>query len=350
MSLKSWFHSDMMAVSPREKLLSGLLAVLAILAVTAISRAVLDPSGTVAVSFSMGAAVVLVCAVPHSPLSQPWPLVGGHLVSALAGVAMYRWVPDITVAAALAVGLAIVLMYFLHCLHPPGGAAALAAVLGGPAVHELGWAYVLVPVGLNTLILLVAAIIMNNIAPGRRYPQGGDMEPAPELLPVRLMPEMEDILAALHERDIYLDVSPEDLQTLYRTILMQAGKRRLGEVACSDIMSPDPLSLSPMMEIAAAREALLGAGVKSAPVVDGEGQLQGMISLEDLAGIEDGSLVSVMSTPVTTVGEDWHIIDALPLFTEQGRHHLPVLDRGGKRVVGMLTRSDLLRALAVIMI
>lgn len=354
MKLRRWFYSDMMAVSAREKLLSGLLALLAMLAIVAVSSALLDTLGAILVSMSMGAAVVLVCAVPHSPLSQPWPLVGGHLVSAIIGVAMYQWIPDPVAASALAVALAIVAMYWLHCLHPPGGAAALAAVLGGPGIHELGWFYVLAPVGLNVLVLLLAALLMNNLAPGRRYPQAGVVaESAGEFLLAGDGPDMQDILAALQEQDIYLDISPEDLRALYQATLMQAGKRRLGDVRCRDIMSTDPVVLEAQTDVALALRRLREAGIKSAAVVDEQGRIQGIVTLGDFFRQESdesaASLVSLMSSPVTTLAEDSHIIDALPLFTHGHRHHLPVVD-AQRRVVGMLTRSDLLRALCVVLI
>jgi len=117
----------------------------------------------------MGASAVLLFCVPASPLAQPWPSLVGNLVSALIGVGCYRWLGETGTAVALAGCLAVGAMFLLRCLHPPGGAVALTAVLGGPMVHELGYAFALMPVLVNTLAMLVVAFLFNNLV-GRRYP------------------------------------------------------------------------------------------------------------------------------------------------------------------------------------
>jgi CBS domain-containing membrane protein len=151
-------------------LLTALGCFIGLLAVGAISRAVVGPEGAPYIAAYMGAAAVLIFAAPHSPLSQPWPLLAGHVVSALVGVTCHQLIPDLLLASASAVALAILVMQALRCLHPPGGAAAMVAVLGGPAIHELGYGYALAPVGINALVLLGLALLINNVIPGRRYP------------------------------------------------------------------------------------------------------------------------------------------------------------------------------------
>lgn len=120
---------------------------------------------------SFGASAVLLYAAIRSPLAQPRNLIGGHVVSALVGVAAYHAAGEMLwLAAALAVSLAIVAMLLTKTLHPPGGATALIAVIGGPGVHQLGFAYAIVPAGLGALVLLVIALLVNNLAMHRRYP------------------------------------------------------------------------------------------------------------------------------------------------------------------------------------
>lgn len=154
-----------------ERLASALGGFVGICLVGVISRWWLDNSpAAVLIMGSMGSSAVLLFAVPHGKLSQPWALVGGHAVSAVAGVAMARQVPDPVLAAALAVGLAIALMHYARCIHPPGGATALTAVVGGDAVQGLGWQFVATPVVLNTLAILAAAVLFNALFPWRRYP------------------------------------------------------------------------------------------------------------------------------------------------------------------------------------
>lgn len=121
---------------------------------------------------SFGASAVLVYAAIKSPLAQPRNLVGGHVLSGLAGVACYQFFGStIWLAASLAVSLAIVIMLATKTLHPPGGATALIAVIGGPKVHSLGYFYAFVPAGAGALILLLVALVVNNIAEHRKYPE-----------------------------------------------------------------------------------------------------------------------------------------------------------------------------------
>ena len=120
---------------------------------------------------SFGASSVLVYGNINSPLAQPRNLIGGHLVSALIGVTIQFFLPNtLFIAAPLAVSLSIVLMQITKTLHPPGGATALIAVIGGASVKSLGFYYVLTPVLSGSLILLIVALAVNNITKNRKYP------------------------------------------------------------------------------------------------------------------------------------------------------------------------------------
>jgi len=120
---------------------------------------------------SFGASSVLIYGVINSPLAQPRNLVGGHLLSAFIGVTVFYLLgQEPWLAAALAVALSIVGMQITKTLHPPGGATALIAVIGSPQLKALGYWYVLVPVLSGVLILLLVALVFNNITPTRRYP------------------------------------------------------------------------------------------------------------------------------------------------------------------------------------
>jgi CBS-domain-containing membrane protein len=121
---------------------------------------------------SFGASAVLVYGAIKSPLAQPRNLVGGHIIAGFVGVACSRLFGDIIwLAAALAVSLAIVAMLATKTLHPPGGATALIAVIGGTKIHDLGFLYVFVPAGAGAIILLVIAVIVNNLSNHRKYPE-----------------------------------------------------------------------------------------------------------------------------------------------------------------------------------
>jgi len=121
---------------------------------------------------SLGASAVLVYGVITSAFAQPRNVMGGHVISALIGVASYKLLGgDVWLAATIAVSLSVMAMLLTRTVHPPGGATALTAVIGGNKVYDLGFFYVLVPVALGVLILLAVGLIVNNVSSKRRYPE-----------------------------------------------------------------------------------------------------------------------------------------------------------------------------------
>lgn len=123
---------------------------------------------------SFGASAVLIYGAPMAEFSQPRNLVLGHIVSAVTGVAVCRMLPDsVSLAGALAVSIAIAAMHLTRSLHPPGGATALIAVIGGSKIHGLGYWYLLSPVLTGVIIMLVVAVLVNNLSsnPKRHYPR-----------------------------------------------------------------------------------------------------------------------------------------------------------------------------------
>jgi CBS-domain-containing membrane protein len=210
---------DFNHVSHAERLLSGIGAFVGIYLVNLTSHAFISGTDALFIVASMGASAVLLFAVPHSPLAQPWSLVGGHVVSAVAGVVCAQTIENTFIAAPLAVGLAVALMHYLRCIHPPGGATALMAVVGGSSVHALGYAYVLTPVLLNTLVILAAGIMFNSLFPWRRYPAFFKRKLPPtitsEEIDQRSAIAHEDFVFALSQMDSFIDVSEDDLLTIY---------------------------------------------------------------------------------------------------------------------------------------
>lgn len=203
-----------------EPLPSTLGGFLGIYAIFMTSLWLLDPEVSVLIVPSMGASAVLLFAAPHAPFSQPWNLVAGHAISALIGVACWQWIPDYAVAASASVGLAIGAMYITRCIHPPGGATALAAVIGSEKLHQLGFAYELTPILLNTFTILLVALAFNNLFRWRRYPvhlhrKGEQIATAPAVEgygPIN----HEDFVYALSQLDTFVDISEEDLLEIYR--------------------------------------------------------------------------------------------------------------------------------------
>jgi CBS-domain-containing membrane protein len=159
-------------VAASELLWSWFGAVIGIGICAFLSSAYFEPRDLTLLIGSFGASAVLVYGAIKSPLAQPRNLVGGHIISGLVGVACYQLFGDtIWLAAALGVSLAIVAMLATKTLHPPGGATALIAVVGGPKIHSLGFFYAFVPAGMGAVILLIVALLVNNLAKNRRYPE-----------------------------------------------------------------------------------------------------------------------------------------------------------------------------------
>lgn len=160
--------------SKQEIISSTLGSFVAIFLIYWVSCLVLEGRDIPMMVASMGAAAVLLYAAPRSTMSQPWPLFAGHLISAVVGVSCAKFIPDLALASAVAVSGAILAMHLTRSLHPPGGAAALVAVIGGDSIQQLGYVYVLAPVGINVLIMFVAAMLINNLVPGSSYPMRPD--------------------------------------------------------------------------------------------------------------------------------------------------------------------------------
>jgi CBS domain-containing membrane protein len=324
----------------------------------------------------MGASAVLLFAVPASPLAQPWSIMGGNFVAALIGVTCSKLIGEPVIAAAVAASLSIGAMFALRCLHPPSGAVALTAVLGGPAVHSLGYSFAILPVGLNSLLMLATALFFNN-ATGRRYPhvvrnspvQKHETRDAAPTARIGIAPEDLDSVLARYNQ--VLDVSRDDLQAILLETEMQAYRRRFGVTKCADVMSRDIVSVEFGTELQEAWDLLRRHRLTALPVLDrASGRVVGIITKADfIAHAESRHYQSfyrrllrllrpvrhthslkpevagqIMHKDVRVVREDQPIIELVPLMSDAGLHSIPVVDAKG-RLAGMMTQSDMIAAL-----
>jgi CBS-domain-containing membrane protein len=155
-----------------EVLWSWTGAVIGIGTCSYLSAQYFEPKALTLMIASFGASAVLVYGTIRSRFAQPRNIIGGHIISALVGVACYQlFGGTLWLASALAASLALAAMMVTKTMHPPGGATALIAVIGGPKVHALGFLYAVIPAGLGALILVVIALLVNNLSRDRRYPQ-----------------------------------------------------------------------------------------------------------------------------------------------------------------------------------
>lgn len=313
----------------------------------------------------LGASAVLVFAAPASPLAQPWAVLGGNTLSACTGVLCAQWVPDPVLAAALAVALAIAVMFTLRCLHPPGGAMALSAVL----THAQPMAFPLITVGVNAVWLVMAGLAYNRLT-GRPYPhpQQRPAQLAEAVVGARFQPE--DLDAALARYNQVLDISRDDLEALLHETALTAHRRRWAGLRCRDVMTREVHTVEFGAGLQTAWALMRTHRIKALPVLDRARRVVGILTQADflrVAGLDDAPGLAqrlqalirpdgrvhsdkpavvgqIMTRQVRVVSADRHVMELMPLFTEAGHHHIPVID-AERRLVGMITQSDFVRAL-----
>jgi CBS domain-containing membrane protein len=375
-----WWHAFLparTAISHRERLRAAIGALAGLAVAGAVGLATMGAAGGSLpwLVAPMGASAVLLFCLPASPLAQPWSILAGNLVAGAVGVTVARWVADPLSAAALAMGLAIFAMYALRCLHPPSGAMAVVAVLGGPSVHAAGYGFLLAPVTLNGLVLVVAAIAWNRLT-GRRYPHSQRVAvPHPhataDVPPIaRLGFTAEDLHAVLAAREEMVDISEDDLEDLILETERHAHRRRFGETRCEHVMSRDVVSVEFATPLDEAWTLMRNHAVPTLPVVDRARRVIGMLSREDILreadrrderdpaarlrallrrtdGLHSDKVEvvgQVMSSPAITVATSLPLVELVPRMADGGPHHVPVVDEREK-LVGVIASSDVIAAL-----
>ena len=314
---------------------------------------------------AMGASALLLIGTPSSPMAQPWPVIGGSLLSGLAGWLSLLVFADPLVAAAVGVGLAIMVMVVLRCLHPPGAALAMWMAIQG--MHDVS--VLLYPVALNLVILVLLATAYNRMT-GKRYPAPQHSQKAQEAQASRSASarmEGSDIDEALARFNGVLDVSRADLEALLQGASQAAFKRTLGNLRCEDIMAHPVHATRAESAVKDAWSLMQQHGVKALPVVDDGLQVVGIVTSTDLlnhalaAGPEGlssklkhwvlrkkntGQLVGdLMTTEVSKVGSYDRMVDLIAIFSRGKRHHVPVVNGQGK-LVGIISQTDLVREMA----
>lgn len=297
----------------------------------------------------IGASAVLLFAVPASPLAQPWSIVGGNTLSALSGILCAMLFPEMIVAAACAVALAIAVMSLARCLHPPGGAVALTAVIGGPAIAAAGWSFALVPVALNSVLLLGVGWLFNN-ATRHSYPHRAPAVPATLHQTADAAPQdrvgytAADIDAVLARYDELLDVSRDDLDALFRQVETQAYRRLHGEIRCDRIMSRDIIVAHPGEGVGEARDRLLAHRLSAMPVTDATNRVLGLVGHAELLAGAGRTVGEVMQTSPCMASPDTPIDQLLPVLSG-GRYHDALITGPALELLGIVTQTDLLAAI-----
>lgn len=361
---------ELVAVSPIERLRAAVGAAIGILIVGIIGMLALPAGSAPLLIAPLGASAVLLFAVPTSPLAQPWSVLGGNGIAALVGVTCSLVVPDASVAAALAVGISIGLLLTFRCLHPPSGAVALTAVVGGPTIQDLGYGYALWPVLAGSLALLLAAVAYNRLT-GKVYPHMA-LAHSPVVTAGQsssLGVTVADLKTAIRERDEVLPVDPQDLEEVLQRAEVIAFHRRSGGVIAAAIMSQDVASVGPGTSLRVTLRLLRSKGIKAVPVVDANRRVVGIVTQTDILDKADwgpwvagsglgwrlraatnsdrplrGKASDVMTTDVRCVLISTPIARVVQVMAETRHNHVPVVDNEGQ-LAGMVTQSDVVAAL-----
>ncbi len=355
-------------------LLSAVSVLIAITLIAVISQQFLSGLALPFIVASMGATAVLLFAVPSSPMNRPWAVVVGHLVSAIVGVTCAQQIDAIQFAAPVAAAGAILVMQYLRCLHPPGGATAMLIVLGGDQAHAASYQFILTPIALNILILLGATLVIRWISRQMLQQKRGDtnLQWIDELEQSRpLTPHLTqaDIEMARAQLDTYIDVKDEALLQLLRLATHNTHQRRLGELRCKELML-EPLCAefgSPLKEVWGWFQQ---HHLTAVPVINRPRHVIGIITLKDFiyhaAAFPQPTLEQriealiqpttgltsnkaevagqIMTSPVITAQESSKVAELLPLLDDRQIHHIPIIDANNK-LTGLLSRNEIVAIL-----
>ncbi|NDU92601.1 MAG: CBS domain-containing protein, partial [Ferrovum sp.] len=322
----------------------------------------------------VGASAVILFLLPHSPVAEPWPVIGSYIFGTVSAFAALALMPYPPLAAALAVAATIWLMARFNCIHPPGGALALMLVLVSPQhADEIRRLFLAVLVNVPLMLLLV--VLINNLLLSRRYPWHAQAAARNPHLTRDALPEAriglthEDLEYAFRARDAFVDVQEGELVELYNLAVDHAFKRHVG-LTCGDIMSRDLITVGFGTELDEAWAELSLHKIRALPVVDSFGRLLGLVTLSDflrtldqpplpILGVRLRDLLrrtpgthsdkaevvgQIMTEAVYTARMDTPIHELVHTLAEKAVHHVPVLDEG-RRVVGIVTPSDINAAL-----
>lgn len=376
MQIRRLIPSDPVNLSVKGKLLSVIACFSAILATAWLTQHFILTAQPILVA-SMGASAVIVFIIPNSPLAQPWPLVGSHLISTSLGIACTQLLPDKIYAAAFAVSISVLAMFLLRCLHPPGAAAALAPVMGGETVTNMGYQYVLMPVGLNVAVMLLMSLLLNRWLLQHTYPTKSSLTDKKSTSPDRQNKTVsinqineQDLAKALHDTDTFVDITANELSKLLAEAQRLSFARTHQPLTCADLMASDLASVEYGTTVDEAWKKMHREGLNALPVLDKAKRIIGIITWHDffrhiksdnkqtfkeklqaflqpsteISTAKPESVGHLMTTPVTYLPESAPIADLIPLMLGQGYQQIPIVN-GEARLVGMIYQTTLMGAL-----
>lgn len=367
---------DPVSLSVKARFLSLMACFCSILFIAFITSIFFPWPGYPMLVASMGASSIILFFIPGSPLAQPWPFVGGQLVSATVGVFCAQNIVEIPIAAAAAVGGSVLMMLLLRCMHPPAAATSLTPVTAGYAITSLGYSFVFVPVAVNVAGMLLLTFYFNRLLMARDYPS--------------LMPEQKkqaqravdrasgqqigfsagDLEQALEESDVFIDMTHAELSHLLTRAEINTFKRIKGPVLCAHVMHTEFETVEFDTEVEEAWKRLCANSMKAMPVIDRARRVTGIVTRNDffncmdltvysdlqdkfrrfihrtpgLQATKPESIGQIMSHPAVTLPDSAHIAELIPLMSVRGFRQIPIVN-SERRLVGMVYQEDLIAGL-----
>jgi len=379
--MKIFYFLKYLAVDPvnlsiKFKLISLMACFCSIFFIALITKIVSPWPGYPMIVASMGASAIILFFIPGSPLAQPWPFVGGQLISATVGIACALNISEISTAAATAVGGSILLMLIFRCLHPPGAATSLTPIMAGASITSLGYSFVLVPVAINVFTMLCLTIFINRWVMGRDYPSP---------LPVKKVSRQRhtisepshhvgfsehDLSQAIEKSNVFVDMTHAELSQLLSQAELNSFKRLKGNISCAEIMIKETFAVEYGTEVEDAWEIMRTQKLKAMPVIDRAKRVIGIITWNDffkcidlnaydcfqdrfrtfirrtpdVSASKPEAVGLIMTGSVITVPDTTHIADLVALMSVQGHRQIPIVN-AERRLVGMVYQANLIAAL-----
>jgi len=367
---------DPVNLSIKFKLVSLLACFCSIFFIALITKIVSPWPGYPMIVASMGASAIILFFIPGSPLAQPWPFVGGQLISAVVGVFCALNINETSTAAATAVGGSVFLMLILRCLHPPAAATSLTPIMAGTSLTSLGYSFVIVPVAINVITMLFLAIVINRYVMKRNYPSALTIQEEVNQRHAITEPSHQvgfseqDLSLALDNSDVFIDMTHTELGQLLTQVEMNTFQRIKGTILCSDIMIKDVIAVEFGTEVEEAWRLMRVHKLKAMPVIDSARRVIGIITWNDFFKCMDlnaydsfqekfrcfirrtadvtatkPEAVGLIMTPtVVSLPDTTHIADLIPLMSLKGIRQIPIID-SERRLTGMVYQANLIAAL-----
>jgi CBS domain-containing membrane protein len=373
--------ADLPSLGAKEKLKACVGALLGILLTGVLSKyaaqQIVNTSALWLIA-PVGASSILLFAMPSSPFSKPWSIVGGNLISSLVGISVAQCLGTDLTAGAIAVFISIYLMFTLRCVHPPSGAVALMCVIGGESITGLGYQFVIFPLLINSLIMVICSLSFHQITQliEQKVDHKHQHKKAHSLADHHNSHQAKsDLETVLMERDEVFDISLEDLESIFEQTQIKAFNRNYDWLTCAQAMSEEVPHFEFATHLDEAWAIIQVKNMQAIPVLSRAGHLLGVVTRSDFMKSVNSSnyanladrlkhflkrnttshsdrpevVGQIMRNDVSSVLENSPLLQAAELMLDQKMRHIPVVNAQGL-FLGMINQTDMIQALYKILL